>query len=132
MDISGSRILLLGGAGLVGMAITRRMLKHHRPKTIIITSLFEKEVEQAIKEIQPISNGTEIIGSHGNVFVREELKNLGRHDILDNDERRTKLIGDTLDPLDDDICHSNALYKLIQETKPVSYTHLTLPTKRIV
>ena len=29
MDINGSRILILGGAGLVGMAITRRMLKHH-------------------------------------------------------------------------------------------------------
>ena len=53
MDISGSRILLLGGAGLVGMAITRRLLKHHRPKTIIITSLFENEVKQAISELEP-------------------------------------------------------------------------------
>ena len=74
MDISGSRILLLGGAGLVGMAITRRLLKHHRPKTIIITSLFENEVEQAIAELKPISGDTEILGSHGNVFVREEFR----------------------------------------------------------
>ena len=45
MDINGSRLLILGGAGLVGMAITRRMLKHHNPDTIIITSLFQKEVD---------------------------------------------------------------------------------------
>ncbi len=118
MDISGSRILLLGGAGLVGMAITRRLLKHHRPKTIIITSLFENEVEQAISELEPLRGNTEIIGSHGNVFVREEFSVLGRADILDNDERRKKLIDDTLDPLDDNICLSNSLYKLIQETTP--------------
>ena len=92
MDISGSRILLLGGAGLVGMAIARRLIKHHKPKTIIITSLFESEVEQAIVELQPMAGETELISSHGNVFVREEFKGLGRHDILDNEDRIKKLI----------------------------------------
>ena len=33
-------------------------------------------------------------------------------------QRRKKLIDDTLDPLDDSICLSNSLYKLIQETTP--------------
>ena len=118
MDINGSRILILGGAGLVGMAITRRMLKHHSPDTIFITSLFQKEVDDALEEVKEFSGTTKVIGSSGNVFVREGFKHLGRHEILEDDERRTRLINDTLDPLDDDICLSNALYKLIQDTKP--------------
>ncbi|MEK7784142.1 MAG: hypothetical protein AAB658_01795, partial [Chloroflexota bacterium] len=40
--------LLLGGAGMVGLQIARRIAHDLKPKRIIIASLFQQEVNEAI------------------------------------------------------------------------------------
>jgi FlaA1/EpsC-like NDP-sugar epimerase len=44
MDIKDRRILVLGGWGLVGTAVLRKLI-FHKPKEIIILSLHKEEAE---------------------------------------------------------------------------------------
>ena len=50
MEIHGRRVLLLGGAGLVGTAVCRQML-NHGPEELIVSSLKEHEAMQAQSEL---------------------------------------------------------------------------------
>ena len=51
MQINGSKILILGGFGLVGTAICHSLLKHN-PSALIIASLKKEEAESACKLLQ--------------------------------------------------------------------------------
>ena len=50
MQITGSKILILGGFGLVGSAVTRKLMQHN-PAQIIIASLRKEEAESACKQL---------------------------------------------------------------------------------
>ena len=56
MDIKGRTVLILGGSGLVGMAISRRILKLE-PKELIILSLTKREVEEGVKILRSENPG---------------------------------------------------------------------------
>jgi len=51
MQIKDSKILILGGYGLVGTAICHALMKH-KPATIFIASLKREEAEEACKLMQ--------------------------------------------------------------------------------
>ena len=51
MDIKNRSVLVLGGAGLVGMAICRNLVTE-KPKRIIVTSLLRSEAEEAVKTLR--------------------------------------------------------------------------------
>ncbi len=51
MEIRDTRVLILGGSGLVGMAIARRMLRH-QPARLTITALTKKETEEGFAELK--------------------------------------------------------------------------------
>ena len=46
MDITGKKVMVLGGWGLVGAAACRRLFSE-KPKTVIVASLLKKEAEDA-------------------------------------------------------------------------------------
>ena len=55
MNIKGSAVLILGGAGLVGQAIARRLLEF-KPRRIVLTSLHREDAEavvQALRKEEP-------------------------------------------------------------------------------
>jgi hypothetical protein len=66
--------LILGGAGLVGKQIARRIADELHPRKIIIASLFRHEVTDALAELQQIfgNQSPEWAGVWGNIFVRSE------------------------------------------------------------
>ncbi|MGK5086423.1 short-chain dehydrogenase [Bdellovibrionota bacterium FG-2] len=117
MDIAGSRILILGGPGLVGMAVVRRFL-FHKPESLVITALTKAEVDSALKELEPVAGKTKITGKWGNVFVRSEFKDLSRAEILGNPARLSRFVLDTLEPLNDEILNASTLYDFVKEYKP--------------
>ncbi|HEV2132290.1 MAG TPA: hypothetical protein VGR27_14340, partial [Longimicrobiaceae bacterium] len=51
MEIRGSRVLVLGGSGLVGTAIVRQLLPL-RPAALVICSLTRAEAESALAELR--------------------------------------------------------------------------------
>jgi len=69
LNLAGKKILVLGGYGLVGIAVCREMLKR-RPREIQIHSLREGEAEQARTELgtEAEKAGTTLTTSFGDLF----------------------------------------------------------------
>ena len=51
MDLRDKTVLILGGAGLVGIAVARKILES-RPERIVIGSLRREESEAALAELR--------------------------------------------------------------------------------
>ena len=117
MEIQGKRVLLLGGAGLVGTAVCRQMLSHE-PDELIVSSLKEHEALQAQSELIKAFPNIKITPVWGNMFVREEFKDLPPSKIIETPELRSQLISDNLDDLSDQILKNSFLYQVISKHKP--------------
>lgn len=59
MNIEGSKVLVLGGYGLVGMAVCREVLEH-KPREIQIHSLRQEESEEALEQLLPFAQGVKL------------------------------------------------------------------------
>lgn len=70
MDIRGSKVLVLGGFGLVGSAVCRELLTR-RPREIQIHSLTEAEAEQARSALSPEAGDVALSVSYGDLFALE-------------------------------------------------------------
>lgn len=120
MDIQGKTVLVLGGWGLVGSAICRKIMEEH-PKRIVVTSLNVEEAHDAVTALQkdfPNVGKNFFIPWWGNIFVREELKDVPREEILNNERFRQKFIEDIVDELSDGVLKRSSLYRLIQKYRP--------------
>lgn len=67
MNIENRKILVLGGYGLVGMAVCRELLQR-RPREIQIHSFRIEESERAREELAPEAGETRISTSAGDIF----------------------------------------------------------------
>jgi hypothetical protein len=120
MDIYGKKVLVLGGWGLVGKAITRRLMVE-KPAGIIITSLKESEAKEEVAYLEKTYPG---MGENfflpwwGNVLVREEYKDLSRQEMLFDPAMRKVTISDVMDDLSDEVLQQQSLYKLLEHHKP--------------
>lgn len=117
MDIRNRKVLVLGGYGMVGMAVVRK-LAEEKPEELIIASLLEEESRAAVKQLQPEVTAVRLTPVWGNIFVRDSLKDLTRGDILNNPEHRARLIADVMEPLDDDILEHSTLHQIITRHRP--------------
>lgn len=120
MQIRGSKVLVLGGWGLVGAAICHELMRHS-PSKIYISSLKKHEAEEAVqdfrKEYKDVDPET-FVPLWGNIFTRNEWKDMNWGDVLANRESRKTVIGDIYDGLSDEIVNNSALYSFIDYAKP--------------
>lgn len=120
MNIQNKTVLVLGGWGLVGNAVIRKIV-NEKPKKIIVTSLRKEEAEEAVTKLQiefpSLPNGY-FIPWWGNIFVRYEFKDKDRISLLENPETRKILMQDTMEELNDDILMNSSIFKLLDEFKP--------------
>lgn len=63
-------VLILGGAGLVGMQCAKRIASEHHPKRVVLASLFRKETREAVEALRKEFPQTVFDGYYGNLFVR--------------------------------------------------------------
>lgn len=118
MDIRDSRILILGGSGLVGMAIARELLPH-RPKLLVISALTEREVSEGLEELRAEApEGTEVTAEWGNLFVPKAIKSRSRADLLDEPEVRATMLDDLYGPLNRGALESSTLGDMILRHRP--------------
>lgn len=120
MAITNETVLVLGGWGLVGSAICRRLMLE-KPKQIIITSLKESEAKEACEQMRreyPKAGRNFFVPWWGNIFVRNEFKDLSREEILSDPAKRLKFMDDVLEELTPEVLERSSLFHLLNKYKP--------------
>ncbi|RMD95620.1 MAG: short-chain dehydrogenase, partial [Calditrichaeota bacterium] len=118
MEIQGKKVMVLGGWGLVGMAICRKILKEE-PSELIVTSLNEEEALEAVEKLKKETRSkVQIVPAWGNIFVRDSMQGLSRTEILENPQYRQWLIEDILEDFSDEVLHRSHLFQLLDKFKP--------------
>jgi hypothetical protein len=105
LNIENRKILVLGGGGMVGLAMCRELLER-RPREIRIHSLFRSESEEACQELAPLAGTTTLTPSAGDIFG-----------LLRGGDRREKIRAQ-LNPLTADDLQGFLLYDLLTSSRP--------------
>ncbi len=119
MDISGSRVLILGGSGLVGMAIAREMMAF-RPQSLVISGLTRGEAESAAQELSAEAErfSVRVVGEWGDIFVPHTMKDRRRSDILADAGAREELLDDLYAAPATDAVERSALGAMLLQHEP--------------
>ncbi|MEG8946966.1 short-chain dehydrogenase [Rosettibacter firmus] len=120
MDIQNKTVLVLGGWGLVGNAVIRKLIPE-KPKKIIVTSLKKEEAEEEVEKLKkdfPQLPDDYFIPWWGNIFIRYDYKDMNRNELLDNPVTRKIIMQDIMEELNDEILQSSSIYHLLMEFKP--------------
>ncbi len=117
MEFKGKTVLILGGSGLVGRAIAKKLLRRG-PARIVLAALVEGEVEEALDDLGVLAAGTELVGEWGNVFLPRDTAKVSREELLSNPDHRAKVIGDLLGKFSPDVLKRSQLFHLLNEYKP--------------
>ncbi len=115
--MAGDSYLILGGAGLVGLQIARRIAHDLSPGKIVIASLYRDEVEAAVGSLRKMFGGIEIEGVWGDVFLRGEFTDQARRQLMESYNRREQLFDDLFGPLESAYQRSR-LVQLILQHRP--------------
>jgi NAD(P)-dependent dehydrogenase (short-subunit alcohol dehydrogenase family) len=118
MELRNSTVLILGGAGLVGRAVARRVLAQE-PRRLVIASLRQEEAEDAIRVLQAETVAeTQLEAAWGDLFVPDSLKEHTRSQLLSDPEARGLLISDMFGPLTEEVFQRSALGRLLMDVAP--------------
>ena len=119
MDIADRVAVILGGSGLVGSAIARRLIPL-RPARIVIGGLREDEARDTVEEIRrvPGADEIELIPEWGNIFVRREHRELSRSAMLESEKLRGELLEDIFGELNEEAFANSTLFSLLQRHRP--------------
>ena len=115
--------LVLGGGGMVGSQVVRHIARHLTPRRIVVASLYQQEVREAISRLEREFPSVHFVGFWGDVFLRAEWNSRDRRRrttrarMLDSAERRAGLYDDLFGDLDTAYARSQ-LVRLILEHKP--------------
>lgn len=115
--MSDETFLFLGGAGLVGTQVAREAARRLSPKKIIIASLYQREVREALTLLEKEFPKITWVGVWGDVFVRSELSGAKRRELLQSSKTRDELYDDLMGDLDAAYSRSR-LAALIREHRP--------------
>ncbi len=120
MDIKNKTVLVIGGWGLVGSAVCRKFMEE-QPRRMIVTSLLKEEALEAVEHLRqdyPNVGKGYFVPWWGNIFVRYQLKDLSREEILGNENYRAMVIDDIVEELTPQVLKRSSLYHLMQQYKP--------------
>jgi NAD(P)-dependent dehydrogenase (short-subunit alcohol dehydrogenase family) len=119
MELEGSTVLILGGAGLVGEAVARALLAQG-PRRVVIAGLTREEAEESVQELRAEfpDRAAAIDPYWGDLFVPAAMKDRPRGEILEDPEAREALVDDLYGELTDEVFRRSALGQLLLEVRP--------------
>ncbi len=117
MDIRGKSVLILGGYGLVGQAVARRLIKEG-PRRIVLLSLRREEAEDAVTALSPERNGVELTPAWGDVFAFADVKDRPRREVFQDPAQRSRHIESLIDTLSEPAASEYFLHQLITRERP--------------
>lgn len=115
--------LVLGGGGMIGAQIVRQIARHVSPRLIIVASLFQKEVVDAVEQFEREFPSVQFTGFWGDVFLRTEWNDgesgagVTRAALIESHERRADLYDDLFGDTDRVYARSQ-LVQLILKHRP--------------
>jgi len=115
-------VCVLGGAGLVGYQICRRLLREGVTSRIQVVALRRAEVQRAVKDLREEFPEADVVGRYGNVFARGRLADPDTEDtepVTDRQdpERRRALLSDIYEDFEQAREHS-ALVDFVLDAEP--------------
>lgn len=105
MNMQGKRILILGGYGLVGLAVCRELLTRH-PSQLTIHSLHRHEAVSAKEQLSAEAGTTQLDVAFGDIFGQTNVSS------------KLEQLRGQLSALRDEDLPSFRLYQLLQESRP--------------
>jgi nucleoside-diphosphate-sugar epimerase len=117
MDLRDRTVMMLGGSGLVGHAVARRLLAAG-PRRLVLVALFEEEVRATAAALAPERGTAAIEVEWGNVFFPAALARLDRGAILADGAHRAALLEDLLGDFTDAVLERSLLHRLLQTYRP--------------
>lgn len=117
MAIKGETIMLLGGSGLVGHAVARRLLGYG-PRTLVLVALREGETRDAAAALAPYRGDTNIVTEYGNVYLPAPLARLPRHEVTDHAANRRLLLDDIYGDFTEERVSRSFLVQLLEQHRP--------------
>ncbi len=117
MELRDRTVVILGGSGLVGRAVARRLLAA-APRRIVLVALFEEDARAAADALASYHGGTAVEVEWGDVFLPASLARLERSTVFADPAHRAQVIHDMLGDLSDDILERSFLYQLLVPYKP--------------
>ena len=125
MDIQGKNVLVLGGAGMVGVAVCRELLPH-APARLLVAARRRARAVAAVEQLrsestsiqgQPGAHGaTRIEARWGDVMMRaawQREEGGVRAAVLADPKKRQRLVADVLEPFDESIADASLLVQLV-------------------
>ncbi|MCU1231281.1 MAG: hypothetical protein JWO97_4165 [Acidobacteria bacterium] len=101
---------------MVGLQVAREAARELHPKRIVIASLREEEVREAIEFLQSEIEGVELVGAAGDIFIPQSLQGRRRADIVGDEVAYDELFHEIF-ARDADYSKS-ALHRLMEEHRP--------------
>jgi hypothetical protein len=109
-------VLILGGAGMVGLQAAREVAREINPRTIVIASLREDEVTEGIRFLKEEITGPRLVGEWGNIFVPDALRLTARDELISNTANYDRLFDSVF--RSDSSHRESALFKLVEKYQP--------------
>ncbi len=117
MELRNTTVALLGGSGLVGHAVARRLLEKSL-RRLVLVALFEDEVRAAAAALEPYRGPATIEVEWGNVLLPASLARLERGALLADPAHRALVLGDLLGELTEDVLERSLLYQILTKYQP--------------
>jgi hypothetical protein len=115
--------LVLGGGGMIGAQVVHQIARQLSPRRVIVASLYQQEVREAISRFTREFPAVHFVGFWGDVFLRAEWnprdrrRQMTRARLLDSPERRAALYDDLFGDFEAAYGRSQ-LVQIIREHKP--------------
>ena len=113
----GESILILGGAGMVGLQVAREAAREIGPARIIISALTKREVDEAIDVLTRETSGIELVAAPGDIFVPQTLQGRDRGEVI-ADKASFDALFEEIFSSDPHSYSGSALFHLIQKHRP--------------
>lgn len=115
------RLLILGGAGMVGIQVAREAVTGLAATEIVISALTQREVDEAVSVLETEANqkgwDVKFTSAPGDIFLPEALQGVGRDDLIRNRASFDALFESIFEPLSD-AWKDSALNQLISRHQP--------------
>ena len=118
MQLERSTVLILGGSGLVGHAVARRLLAF-RPARLVLVALREPEVRRGEADLRRLDLGdTQIDVAWGDVLLPANLAQLERDAIIADPAKRAELVGYLFGDFTEQLLRGSYFFQLLDRFRP--------------